>query len=186
MDNHGEERLKQIEMRLIRRFEHISAVFGIMGLKARLLSILLTSINEPRSLTELTNLSQFSKAQVSRAMRELVLEMPMIEVFKKPQDRERYYVIRFDIIDFITGFISRTVYEEAEPTIQATQEAARELKQLIRSTDNADFRERAKKFLERVQEINRQYRKYYWIATQLLTYMNNLSDQWNKEHANEQ
>ncbi len=177
-----EECLKQIEMRLVERFEHISESFGIRGLKARLLSVLFTSAGEPRSLTELTILSHFSKAQVSRAMRELILEMPMIEVVKKPQDRERYYVIRIDIMDFITGFISKTIYEEADPTIKATGETITELNQLIKTVKDKRVKRKAERLLSRVIEVNRQYKKYLWISKKLLSYLGELNMQWQNEH----
>ena len=178
--------LREIELQIIERFEHIADAFGIRGLKARLLSILITAAGEPRSLTELTELSQFSKAQVSRSMKELLLETPMIKMVKRPQDRERYYVIHYDIMDFISGFIAKTIYEEASPTIKITEEAIAQLKRLIKSTKNKTTRAEAERLLHKIMDINQQYRKYYWVSTQLLPYLNELSQKWDREHSTEE
>ena len=174
--------LRQIEQELLLRYEHISESFGIQGLKAKLLSVLFISASLPRSLTELAELTHFSKAQVSRSMRELEIEVPFIMAVKKPNDKEKYYRIEVEFLDIIVGFLMKTVYEEAKPTLEGTARAIEHLESLKASVKDDNVLKEIDAFIERTSFVNKTYQKYLWITEKMILYMEELDKQWRQEH----
>jgi len=172
-------------MDLLLRYEHISEAFGFQGLKAKLISVLFISAGTPRSLTELAELTHFSKAQVSRSMRELEMEIPFIIAVKKPQDKEKYYRIEVEFMDMIKGFLVKTIYEESKPTLEGTARAIERLEKLRTNIENESVLQEIDSFLERTYYINKTYKKYLWMVENMITFLNEMEKQWQEEHPNE-
>jgi len=82
-------KLERTEKKTICHIGQIAEAFGIKGLKQEILGALCLAAGDPVSLTETIEMTHFSKASVSRAVRELQMEIPLIETVKKPSDRER-------------------------------------------------------------------------------------------------
>ncbi len=180
--NELQNELEQIDKALLGKFAQISEAFGIQGFKQQLLGALVISYGEPRSLTELTRLTHFSKASVSRAMRELQMELPFIETVKKPQDKEKYYQLGVDILDFLAGFMVKTVQVEAEPTIKATRDALSKLQDMKTRYPAQDEQALLANTERRVAGLKELYEKYIWYVTRLLEYMDVLTKEWEKTH----
>ncbi|MFQ5833695.1 MAG: hypothetical protein ACE5H4_13390 [Candidatus Thorarchaeota archaeon] len=181
IENHRME-LDAIKRQLMDVFKQISEAFGIKGLKQKILTVLFLDLGRPVSLNELTRLTHFSKSSVSRATRELLMEIPLLETVKKPNDKEKYYLIESDYVEFIASFLAKTVYTEAEPTIAATEDALKSLGQLRKKTTNPVLLEGIDSFQSQIGHIDRSFKKYLWFAKRILTYMKELEEEWSREH----
>ncbi len=177
--------LREIEHELLLRYEHISESFGFQGLKAKLLSVLFISAGKPRSLTELAELTHFSKASVSRTMKELEIEIPFIIAVKKPQDKEKYYRVEVEFMDIIVGFLIKAVHDEAIPTLEGTAKALERLEQLRRRVRDKSSRAEIDSFIERTRYVNKTYQKYLWMAEKMIARMEELDREWRETHKDE-
>lgn len=179
------QEILEIEQKLLELYEHISGAFGIQGLKAKLLSVLFISVGLPRSLTELSELTRFSKASVSRTMKELEIEIPFIVSVKKPQDKEKYYCIEIEFMDVVTGFLVKILQDEAKPTLNGTSEAISRLKKLHKKVKNEKILKKIDSFIERTQFVNRTYEKYIWMVERILHAIEEIEKEWVRSHPDE-
>ncbi|MFX0044999.1 MAG: hypothetical protein ACFE8Z_04060 [Candidatus Hermodarchaeota archaeon] len=177
--------LREIEQELLLRYEHISNSFGFQGLKAKLLSVLFISAGKPRSLTELAELTTFSKASVSRSMKELEIEIPFIIAVKKPQDKEKYYRVEVEFMDIITGFLVKAVHDEAVPTLEGTAKALERLESLKKRVKDEPLKSEIDFFIERTQYVNKTYKKYLWMTEKMIVMMGELDKEWRENHDGE-
>ncbi len=174
--------LIKIQQALMRKYGLVAAAFGIQGFKQELLSLLMLSPTRPRSITELARLTNYSKASVSRAMRDLLQEVPFLEVVKKPQDRERYYAIRVDFFNMLKGFIQKTIYDEAEPTVRATNDALKKLVALRKAAGDKSLRIEIDGIIQDIELVSGTYEKYLWFMRRIMTYVDRLEREWGSAH----
>jgi DNA-binding transcriptional regulator GbsR (MarR family) len=176
------EQLHKIEQELTEKFSHIAANFGITGLKQLLISVLFVSVGEARSLTELVNLTGYSKASISRHMRELEKEIPFLLRVKKPQDKEKYYRLNANIMEVLNAFIVKGITEEAEPTIAASEKAVKQLKTLKSIVIDREVSTEIDLFIKRMQYLATTYRKFLWISEKMLFFWDEMEREWEEIH----
>ncbi|MGQ4870455.1 MAG: hypothetical protein ACP6IT_01300 [Candidatus Thorarchaeota archaeon] len=127
----------------------------------------------------------FSKASVSRAVRELQMEMPLIETVKKPSDRERYYRIGTDFVEFHTSFVERTVEDEAEPAIRLLDRVIAGVRSLEGEAEGDAVKADVQKVLSRFMRIRQAYEKYLWFMTEIQSCVHRWIERWESEHRHE-
>ena len=174
------EELVSIKRALLQTYGQIAEVFGIRGLKQEILGALFLAPGIPLSLTELTEQTHFSKASTSRALRELEMELPMIEPIKKPNDREKYYRLNANFLDMVSGFLRYTITAEAEPTIEITSEALKRFEKLRKKTTEQDLLTEIDEMIRRVKLLFDVYSKFIRMAPKLLAYWDKLDKQYDK------